>query len=305
MSQISRLKSRVPNHLIVIAGPTAVGKTQVAIDVARRFNTEIISADSRQFFKEIPIGTAAPTAAEQALVPHHFVGNLSVSDYYNVYKYETDVLQLLETLFTRHTAVVMCGGSGMYIDAVCRGIDEIPDIDTEIREHITKQFQTEGIESLRWQLKKLDPAYYETVDLKNPARLIRALEVCVQTGKPYSQVRTNNRKQRPFAIHKIALNVPREELYSRINSRVEAMVEQGLEAEARAMYPFRHYTPLKTVGYREFFDYFDGKTDYNTAIEKIKQNSRNYAKRQITWLKRDAGYRWCAPTEGAAFTSCP
>ncbi|MCL2328105.1 MAG: tRNA (adenosine(37)-N6)-dimethylallyltransferase MiaA [Bacteroidetes bacterium] len=284
-------------HLIVIAGATAVGKTSVAIDVAQHFNTGIISADSRQFFKEIPIGTAAPTVEERALVPHYFVGNLSVSDYYNVYKYETDVLQLLETLFATHNVVVMCGGSGMYIDAVCRGIDEIPDIDAEIRERIIEQFQTEGIESLRWQLQKLDPEYYEIVDLKNPARLMRALEVCMQTGKPYSLVRTNNRKQRPFAIHKIALNLPREELYSRINSRVEAMVEQGLEAEARSMYPFRNYTPLKTVGYREFFDYFDGKTDCNTAIEKIKQNSRNYAKRQITWLKRDVDYRWCAPGE--------
>lgn len=284
-------------HLIVIAGPTAVGKTRVAIECAQYFDTEIISADSRQFFKEIPVGTAAPTAEEQALVPHHCVGNLSISDYYNVYKYETDVLHLLETLFVKHGVVVMCGGSGMYIDAVCKGIDEIPDIDAEIRERIIQQCETEGIESLRRQLQKLDPEYYQTVDLKNPVRLMRALEVCVQTGKPYSLVRTNNRKQRPFAIHKIALNVPREELYNRINTRVNVMIEQGIEAEAHAMYPFRNYTPLKTVGYREFFDYFDGTIDYETAIEKIKQNSRNYAKRQITWLKRDADYRWCAPNE--------
>ncbi len=284
-------------HLIVIAGPTAVGKTSVAIDVACHFNTEIISADSRQFFKEIPIGTAAPTVEEQAQVPHHFVGNLSVTGYYNVYKYETDVLQLLEILFEKHNVVVMCGGSGMYIDAVCRGIDEIPDIDTEIRERIIRQFETEGIESLRRQLQKLDPEYYEIVDLKNPARLMRALEVCVQTGEAYSLVRTNNKKQRPFAVHKIALNVPREELYERINRRVDIMLEQGIEAEARTMYPFRNHTPLKTVGYREFFDYFDGKTTREFAIDKIKQNSRNYAKRQITWLKRDVEYQWCTPQD--------
>jgi tRNA dimethylallyltransferase len=185
----------------------------------------------------------------------------------------------------------------MYIDAVCKGIDEIPDIDVEIRAHIIQQYKTCGIENLRSQLQKLDPEYYQTVDLKNPARLMRALEVCVQTGKPYSSVRTNNRKQRLFAIHKIALNIPREELYNRINNRVDMMIEQGIEAEARAMYPFRNYTPLKTVGYREFFDYFDGTIDYKIAIEKIKQNSRNYAKRQITWFKRDADYRWCAPDE--------
>lgn len=285
------------NHLIIIAGPTAVGKTSAAIDCARHFNTGIISADSRQFFKEIPIGTAAPSAEEQALAPHYFVGNLSVSDYYNVYKYETDVLQLLETLFAQHNVVVMCGGSGMYIDAVCRGIDDIPDIDAEIRERIIRQFHEEGIESLRLQLQKFDPEYYEIVDLKNPARLMRALEVCVQTGKPYTAVRTNNTKQRPFAIHKIALNLPREQLYNRINQRVDSMVEQGIEHEARAMYPFRNHTPLKTVGYREFFDYFDGKTTRDCAIEKIKQNSRNYAKRQITWFKRDADYEWCAPNE--------
>lgn len=285
--------------LIVIAGPTAVGKTRVAIECAQFFNTEIISADSRQFFKEIPIGTAAPTAEERALVTHHCVGNLSVSNYYNVYKYETDVLQLLETLFAKFDVVVLSGGSGMYIDALCKGIDEIPDIDTKIREQIVQQFENEGIKSLRVQLQKLDPDYYAIVDLKNPKRLIRALEVCVQTGKPYSLLRTNNEKKRPFSIQKIALNLPREELYNRINQRVGVMLEQGLEAEARSMYPFRNYTPLKTVGYREFFDYFDGTIDYNTAVEKIKQNSRNYAKRQITWFKRDAEYQWCSPNEWA------
>jgi tRNA dimethylallyltransferase len=185
----------------------------------------------------------------------------------------------------------------MYIDAVCRGIDDIPDIDAEIRERILQQFHTEGIESLRLLLQKLDPDYYNIVDLKNPVRLMRALEVCVQTGKAYSLVRTNNRKQRSFAIHKIALTVPREELYERINQRVDAMVAKGLETEARSMYQFKNYTPLKTVGYREFFDYFDGKIARNTAIEKIKQNSRNYAKRQITWCKRDAEYQWCAPKD--------
>ncbi|MDR2962366.1 MAG: tRNA (adenosine(37)-N6)-dimethylallyltransferase MiaA [Bacteroidales bacterium] len=282
--------------LIVIAGPTGVGKTAAAIVCAKQLHTDIISADSRQFFKEIPIGTAAPTAEERAMVSHHFVGNLSVSDYYNVYKYEVDVLQLLETLFKTHNEVILCGGSGMYIDAVCKGIDDIPDIDPEIRERVTRQFHEEGIESLRTQLQKLDPEYYAIVDLKNHTRLMRALEVCVQTGKSYSEARTNTCKKRPFAIQKIALNMPREELYDRINRRVEAMIAQGLEEEARAVYHLRHLTPLKTVGYREFFDYFDGNTTREFAIEKIKQNSRNYAKRQITWLKRDGEYEWHAPS---------
>lgn len=284
-------------HVIVISGPTAVGKTKVAIEIASHYKTEIISADSRQFYKEIPIGTATPTKEELTLVPHHFIGNLQITDYYNVYKYEQDVLQLLNNLFQKHDVVVLCGGSGMYIDTICNGIDDIPDIDVELRNKIIKQHTEQGIESLRITLQKLDPEYYAIVDLKNPARLMRAIEVCIQTGKPFTEVRTNKTKTRDFNCIKIALNLPREELYARINSRVDIMIQDGLEAEAKSMLPYKEHTALKTVGYREFFDYFSGEISYEFAIEKIKQNSRNYAKRQISWLHRDKSYHWFSPNE--------
>jgi tRNA dimethylallyltransferase len=284
-------------HVIVISGPTAVGKTKVAIEIATHYKTEIISADSRQFYKEIPIGTATPTKEELALVPHHCIGNLQIIDYYNVYKYEQDVIQLLNNLFQKHDVVVLCGGSGMYIDTIYNGIDDIPDIDVELRNKIIKQHTVEGIESLRITLQKLDPEYYAIVDLKNPARLMRAIEVCIQTGKTFTEVRTNKTKTRDFNCIKIALNLPREELYERINSRVDIMIQDGLEAEAKSMLPYKEHTALKTVGYREFFDYFSGETSYEFAIERIKQNSRNYAKRQISWLHRDKSYHWFSPNE--------
>ena len=283
--------------LVVIAGPTAVGKTKTAIRVAQHFKTEIISADSRQIFTEPRIGTAYPSDEELSAVTHHLVGNHHVTEYYNAWKFEHEALEIAEKLFVNHDVVVLAGGSGLYIDAVCNGIDEIPDIDAELRENINRQFEENGIEHLRQTLKHLDPEYYEIVDLSNPARLKRAIEICIQTGKPYSQQRKEQKADRPFSIIKIALNLPREELYSRINKRVDAMIEEGLEAEVRSLTKYKDCTALKTVGYREFFDYFDGKCTREEAIEKIKQNTRKYAKKQITWIKRSNDYRWFSPME--------
>ncbi|MFO7869701.1 MAG: tRNA (adenosine(37)-N6)-dimethylallyltransferase MiaA [Bacteroidales bacterium] len=289
--------AKAKKYLIVISGPTGVGKTNTAIHIAKQFNTEIISADSRQFFKEIPIGTAAPTHEERKAVPHHFVGNLSITDYYNAYLFQKDVITLLSSLFQKHNYIVLCGGSGMYIDAVCNGIDDIPDIEPELRASIISQLENEGVESLRTTLKKLDPDYYAQVDLKNPARLMRAIEVCLQTGKPYSSIRNQPQTPRDFTPVHIALNLPREELYARINSRVDAMIRAGLENEAHAMLPYKHHTALKTVGYKEFFAYFNAEYSKEYTIEKIKQHSRHYAKRQISWIKRNTAYSWFAPHE--------
>lgn len=281
--------------VIVISGPTGVGKTQTAIHVAKHFGAEIISADSRQFFKEIPIGTAAPTQEELKTVPHHFIGNLSITDYYNAYMFQKDVLEILPSLFMKNKYVVLCGGSGMYIDAVCTGIDDIPDIDPELRKSVITQYENEGIESLRNTLKKLDPDYYSEVDLKNPARLMRAIEVFLQTGKPFSSIRKKAYAPRNFSCIHIALTLPREELYTRINSRVDNMLEQGLEKEARSVFPYKNHTALKTVGYKELFSYFEKEYSKDFAIEKIKQHSRHYAKRQISWLKRNPSYTWLSP----------
>lgn len=284
-------------YLVVISGPTAVGKTSLAIDIAKHFNTDIISADSRQFYKEIPIGTAAPSIKELKTVTHHCVGNLHITDYYNAYKFEHDVLQILDTIFEHNNIAILSGGSGMYIDAVCKGIDEIPDIEAHIRESVLLQYKTEGVESLRKTLQKIDPEFYAIVDLKNPARLARAIEVCLQTGKTFTSVRTNSCKDRKFTTIKIALNIPRDELYARIHTRVDAMIDAGLEDEVRSMNMYRNHTALKTVGYKEFFEFFDAKISKEDAILKIKQNTRNYAKRQISWLKRDAAYIWYEPNQ--------
>ena len=283
--------------LIVITGPTGVGKTKTAIEIALLLNTEIISADSRQFYKEIPIGTAAPSPDECKTVPHHFVGHLSVTDYYNAYMYQNQVLKTLKKLFTKHEYVVICGGSGMYIDAVCNGIDNIPDIDPELREKVIEQFKSEGIEGLRSTVKKLDPEYYSQVDLKNPVRLMRAIEVCLQTGKTFSSVRTNSQQKRDFSTIHIALTLDREILYNRINERVLIMIQNGMIDEARSVHHLKEYTALKTVGYRELFDFFEGKIDKKTAIEKIQQHSRHYAKRQLSWIKRNPDYAWYNPED--------
>jgi tRNA dimethylallyltransferase len=279
-------------YLVVIAGPTASGKTATAIQVAKALGTEIISADSRQFYKELPIGTAAPTKEEQAEVQHHMIHNLNVEDRYDVADYENDVLALLKKLFINHDSVVLTGGSGLFIDAVCKGLDSIPDISEETRNKVNKLYEEGGLFALQNEVQRLDPEYYNIVDKYNPRRLQRAVEVCYQTGLPYSSFRNNTAKSRDFKIIKVALLWDRNELISRINLRVEKMVSEGLIDEAKAMYPKRHLNSLNTVGYKEIFEHFDGKASLNEAIEHIKINTRQYAKRQMTWLRKNNDYQW-------------
>ncbi|SHF96630.1 tRNA dimethylallyltransferase [Mariniphaga anaerophila] len=283
--------------LIVITGPTAVGKTKTAIEVAKFFNTEIVSADSRQIYKELSIGTAVPSAEELAEVRHHFIHSHSVYETYNASRYETDAIDLLEKLFKNFDTVVLTGGSMLYIDAVCKGIDTMPDVDPELRKNLKMRLNEEGIESLRIQLKRLDPEYYFKVDLKNPARIVHALEICLMTGKPYSSFRSSPKKERPFAIIKTGLNCDRDKLHQRINRRVEKMAEAGLEKEARAVYPHKELNALNTVGYREFFNYFDGDISREKAIELIKRNTRRYARKQLTWFRNDPEMNWFNPEE--------
>lgn len=275
---------------MVIAGPTAVGKTQFAIQTAIECESVVLSADSRQFYREMKIGTAAPTEEELAQVPHYFVGNLSIHDYYSVSRYEQDVLALLPSLFAKHPVVVMTGGSGLYIDAVCQGIDDMPDPEPETREYVHQLFQNEGVEGLRCQLRKLDPAYYDRCNLADHKRMMRAVEVSLQMGKPYSEFLKNNRKQRDFDIVKWCLTRPRHELFDRINRRAEVMMQQGWLEEAKALYPYRHLNALNTVGYKELFDYFDGELSIEQAITDIQTHTRRYAKRQMTWFNRDGQY---------------
>lgn len=279
-------------YLVVIAGPTASGKTSTAIKVAQALGTVIISADSRQFYKEIPIGTAAPTKQELSKVQHYMIHNLSVEDDYNVADYEHDVLNLLNKLFLEHDTVVLTGGSGLFIDAVCNGIDFMPDISDENRESVKKLYQDGGLQALQEEVKRLDPEYYKIVDKQNPRRLQRAIEVCYQTGLPYFFFRNNIVKHRDFKIVKVAILWERNELISRINQRVENMIAEGLVEEARMMYPKRHLNSLNTVGYKEMFEHFDGKITLGEAIEQIKISTRQYAKRQMTWLRRSNDYKW-------------
>lgn len=278
--------------LIIILGPTAVGKTEFSLQLAEQLHTEILSCDSRQMFREMKIGTAAPTEKELNRVPHHFVGNLSIHDYYSCGKYEIDALAKCEELFQKYDTLIMTGGSMLYIDAVCKGIDDVPNIDEELRKSLWKTFETEGLEPLRNQLKLLDPDYYNTIDLKNGKRIIHALEICIQTGQPYSSIRKNSKKERPFVIEKIGITRPREELYERINLRVEKMFDNGLLEEARSLYPYRELNALNTVGYKELFQYFDGNWTLDYAKQMIQQNTRHYAKKQITWFKRDSEIKW-------------
>ena len=278
--------------LIIVLGPTASGKTGASIEIAKHFDAPILSCDSRQFYREIPIGTAAPTLEEQDGVPHYFVGDRRVTDFYNCGRYEEDAINLLDELFQQHNEVVMVGGSGLYIDAVCNGMDDIPAVDQAIRPVLAERLETKGLDDLLDELKTLDPDYYEKVDRQNPARVIRALEVCLGTGKTYTEQREGKVKERPFRIIKIGVDYPREELYDRINRRVDRMIEQGLEEEARKVYPLREHNALQTVGFRELFDWFDGKTTREEAIELIKRNSRRYAKRQMTWFGRDDKTAW-------------
>ena len=285
------------NTLIVVVGPTGVGKTELSIDLAGHFKTEIISCDSRQFYREMVIGTSAPTEEQLSKVRHHFVRFLSVTDYYSASMYERDVLKLLPELFSRNPLVILTGGSGLYVDAVCTGIDDIPDVDPAAREKYWNLYRREGIESLRIALKLLDPDYYRIVDLKNHKRIIRALEICETTGRPYSSFLKKEKRQRDFRIIKIGLERPRDELYTRINERVDRMIGEGLVEEARNLLKYRHLNALQTLGYKELFEYFDGKITLETAISLIKRNSRRYAKRQITWWARDKEIRWFNPLQ--------
>ena len=291
-------------YLVVIAGPTASGKTATAIQVAKALGTEIISADSRQFYKELPIGTAAPTKEEQSEVQHHMIHNLNVEDKYDVADYENDVLALLKKLFINHDTVVLTGGSGLFIDAVCKGLDSIPDISDEVRNKVNKLYEEGGLFALQNEVQRLDPEYYNIVDKYNPRRLQRAVEVCYQTGLTYSSFRNNTAKVRDFKIIKVALLWDRNELISRINLRVEKMVSEGLLEEARAMYPKRHLNSLNTVGYKELFEHFDGKATLNEAIEHIKINTRQYAKRQMTWLRKNNDYQWFTIDEIPEMINC-
>ena len=287
------------NNLIVLLGPTGVGKTEIAVDLAERYNCEIISADSRQFYREMSIGTAVPDAQQLNRIRHHFIGSISIKDYYSSSLFEREVLEILSKLFKRNNIAVMSGGSGMYIDAVCNSIDEIPDIDPAVRAKFISLYRKEGVEGLRTALKLLDPVHYTKVDLKNPKRIIRALEICEFTGHPYSSFLKNQKKERDFRIIKIGLERERQELYNRINNRVDDMIRLGLEKEARTLFEFREMNALRSVGYREFFDYFEGKISRDKAIELIKRNSRRYAKRQLTWWAKDKEIRWFHPDQRA------
>lgn len=282
------MQTQPPQHtLIVITGPTASGKTGLAIEVAHSLGCDIISADSRQMFRGIEIGTAAPTPAELAQVRHHFVGQLELGDYYSAAQYETDVLQLLPRLWQQSPVQVMCGGSMMYIDAVTRGIDQLPAISAGVRERVMGIYEADGLEAVRALLHQLDPDSYRRVDPSNPRRNIHAVEICLEAGEPASALLTGLKKERDFRILKFGIEMPREELFGRINRRVDHMISLGLEAEARRVYPLRHLNSLNTVGYKEMFAYFDGTMDFDTAVRRIGKNTRVYAKKQMTWLKRD------------------
>ena len=281
--------------MIVLLGPTGVGKTDISINLARHFNCEIISADSRQFFTEMRIGTAVPSELQLETIKHHFIRVLSIKDYYSSSLFERDVLNLLPAVFSKKNVILMSGGSGMYIDAVCEGIDDIPDVDPLVRNKFIAKYYQEGIEGLRAKLKLLDPEHYSKVDLKNYKRIIRALEICETAGRPYSSFLKKQKRERDFGIIKIGIERPREELYQRINRRVDDMIAMGLEDEARQLYDFRNLNALNSVGYKEFFDVFDGKISREKAIELIKRNSRRYAKRQMTWWSKDKEIKWFHP----------
>lgn len=286
--------------LLVVLGPTGVGKTELSIDIASHFNIPIINADSRQLYKELPIGTAAPAKEQLEKVKHFFVGTLSINDYYSASMYEQDVLSLLDRLFADSDYALLSGGSMMYIDAVCNGIDEIPSVDETTRDILKQRFEQEGMDRMLSELKLLDPEYYQEVDSKNPRRIIHALEICYTTGRTYTSFRTKQKKQRPFNIKKIGLQMPREIMFDRINKRVEKMINSGLIYEAASVYPKKGLNSLNTVGYKELFDYFDGKMELDDAIKKIQKNTRVYCKKQMTWFKKDESIVWFQPHETQA-----
>ncbi|WP_373720586.1 tRNA (adenosine(37)-N6)-dimethylallyltransferase MiaA [Bacteroides heparinolyticus] len=286
------------NLLIVVVGPTGVGKTDLCLRLAHQLETAIVNADSRQIFRELPIGTAAPTLSQQQEVKHYMVGTHSITDYYSAAMFENDALSAIENIFSEgHSTAILSGGSMMYVDAVCKGIDDIPTIDEGTRTLYKRRLQEEGLERLCEELERVDPAYYQIVDRRNQRRVVHALEICHVTGKTYTSFRVNRQKSRPFDILKVGLNIPREILYNRINRRVVQMIKDGLEEEARKVYPLRHLTSLSTVGYREMFAYFDGQFTLEEAIERIQGHTRQYARKQLTWLKRDESIRWFQPDE--------
>lgn len=282
-------------NLIVITGPTGVGKTELCLRIADFFNVPIINADSRQIFAEIPIGTAAPTKMQQEKTKHYFVGTHKLTDYYSASLYEQDVMLLLNELFAQNDVALLSGGSMMYIDAVCNGIDDIPTVDDNTREAMKHRLTTEGLPALVEELKQLDPEHWNIVDRNNPRRVVHALEICHMTGKTYTSFRKNEKKKRPFNIVKIGLNLPREVLYNRINARVIDMINKGFVEEARKVYPFRGLNSLNTVGYKELFDHFDGNISLDDAIFKIQSNTRRYARKQLTWYKKDENMKWFEP----------
>lgn len=284
-------------YLIVIAGPTAVGKTDLSIGLARHFNTVILSADSRQFYREMHLGTAKPTPEEQQGIPHYFIDSHSITEEYNAGQFEEDALALLDKIFQEKDVALLVGGSGLYVRALCEGMDEMPDVAPEIREKLNQRLETEGLETLCLELQKLDPVFYEQVDKSNPQRVIRALEVCLASDQPYSFFRSQPRKKRPFQIIKIGLNRDRAELYRRIDLRMDQMLENGLLEEAKSLLAYKNHNALQTVGYTEIFDFLEGKYDYEETVRLLKRNSRRYAKRQLTWFTRDPEFTWFDPRQ--------
>ena len=295
--------NKANKYLVVVVGPTAVGKTDLCVRLAQHYNTEIISADSRQFYREMTLGTAKPTPEEQQGVRHHFIDSHAITEAYNAGAYEQDVLALLEGLFKDKDVVILTGGSGLYVRAVLEGMDEVPEAAPEVREQLTELYENQGLAPLLEQLRQLDPAYYGQVDKANPQRVIRALEVCLSSGQPYSSFRVQEKRERPFKAIKIGLNRDRQELYQRIDQRMDLMLAQGLLQEAESLYPYRGHNALQTVGYKEIFDYLEGKYDWDEAVRLLKRNSRRYAKRQLTWFHKFPEYTWFHPGQWQELTA--
>lgn len=278
--------------LIIITGPTASGKTDTSIEIAKHFNAEIFSCDSRQFYKQLNIGVAKPDEFEMQKVKHHFIGHIDITEHYSISKYENDLISQLEKYYNTNNIAILTGGSGLYIDAVCNGVDEMPDFDPQIRRELNDKYNNSGIEALRFELLRVDPDYFNSVDLKNPKRILRALEVYYQTGIPFSEFRKNKKIQRNFEIIKLGINLDRDKLYERINNRVDIMIDNGLVDEAKSLYSYKNLVALKTIGYSELFMFFEGKCSKEETVELIKRNSRRYARRQITWFRRDKNIEW-------------
>ncbi len=291
--------------LYVLLGPTGVGKTALSIDIAKKLDTPVISADSRQIYRGIPIGTAAPTPEQLSEVKHYFIATKELDEYYSAGQYELDALQVIDEQLSRGDNALLVGGSMMYIDAVCQGLDDVPRVDEETRSYVTELYKTQGLDKITSMLRLLDPEWYDRVDLKNPKRVMHAVEVSLFAGKPYSSILTQSKKERPFRIVKTGLNRERDELYENINRRVEQMIADGLEAEARSVYHLRHLNSLNTVGFKEMFAYFDGSITFDEAVEQIKRNTRRYAKKQLTWFSRDSSIRWFHPNNLSTSLSLP